>query len=240
MKKLLYFATAFAVVLTSCYKEKPVTLDHPVSVDMEGDARQREYPVQFFDLDGAACDGDAFLSYLDPEADLFLAMAPYDWSAWFSSVLPEQEYFNYVVISDEEDDLCYAIATSAHIDLKTIVMDTQNVPYAILGNRRLVLSALSSTDRENELLEATYVIQPEYGWLYAARLGKESDTFRKAAFTDCYKAQWGEKFLWEGRTDYLYAGPGIWNNVKQIRIDRFADIPNPVYSFKVISEEDAR
>lgn len=239
MKKLLFWAAAFAALLTSCNKEKPVVINHPVGVDMEGDALQKEYAVQFFDLAGSSCDGGTFKSYIDADASLLLVVAPYDRAAWFATELPGMDYFNYMMLSNEAYNLCYVIATSAHVDLKTINLNRQNVPYVILGKSRLVLSALSAVE-EDELLSETYALQPEFGWLYAVRLSAASATFAKAAFTDCYKAQWGDKFLWDGRTDYLYASPGIWNNVKQIRIDRFADIPNPVYSFKVISEEDAR
>lgn len=237
MKKIFYAFAAVAAALTSCTMERLVTLDHPVSVDMEPDPVTREIPVQFFDLKGATCDAASLTSYINWDADVLLFASGYDRAEWLTETLALAGY-EYSVITSEKDDLCLAAAISIPAEIKTVVLSDCTSPYVVLGNNRILLSALSG-EGEAELLDETYVPYSEYGWLYAVRLEAESSVFKKAAFTDCYKAQWGEQFIWEGRTNFLYASPGTWNSVRRLVTGRFAGIPSPVYSFNIVSEEEA-
>lgn len=237
MKKIFFSFAAIAVAFVSCTKEKAVTIDHPVSVDMEPDAVVNEFPVQFFDLTGASCEDETLKSYLDKEADVLLFTAPFERAAWIQATL-EATGYEFNVISVKEENMCIAAASAVPAGMKTVQTGSHMSPCLSLGKTRLVVSVLSA-EQELQLLNETYVQHSEYGWVYAVRLGAASKTFAGAAFTDCYLAQWGEKFLWEGRRNFLYASPGCWNNVRKLDVTRFAGLPSPVYSFNIVSEEDA-
>lgn len=250
MKKLLTVLMLLSMLLASCMKEKPITIDHPVSVDVEPNANYLAYYTQFIDLTDSKAESvtelKGQLEQTSPDIALFIVPNDYmeqDIELVFRQLASDLSYHEFNAIS-HNGVWSIVIADKQGRQLPSLGVKTfefgneRYIQYIPMGSKMVVLAQLT-TEEEKDMVLETYTIQPEFYWIYTVRLEGESDTFTKAAFTDCYRAQWGEEYLWEARNNFIYTSPGAWNYISNLQIIRPAAIQIPEYLFTLNVEEDA-
>ena len=239
MKRFVCIVSVALAALLSCTKEKQITIDHPINIQMEEEGRMTEYAVCFADIIGSTLTGENFLNCLKAiDCDVLVVLADSDFeagaSAWFSSNCNEWNHFDFQ--TREHSGICSVITTKLSVSAGDLVLKNQTALQISLGDCTLTTAAITTADAK-DYLEKTWTANPGHYWMHLLHMNGEAVDFNNNTFTDCLRAQWGESALGNPRVEYLYTSAGMWNRLSGLTLENIVGIDNPLVKFNVIVEE---
>ena len=204
MRNLFYFILSSLLLLTSCSKEKEVTIKHPMSVEFGEDAPQDgTISVAFLDFRGTSATTEEITRTVEASvADLLLVACD---QAVNARPVSHETYYNVEgLMGSSSVDNVYFEALS---------LPSGNKLVAEAGGCSFVIGDLTQEDGP-ELIESTLRSGSSSAWVMV--LAHEYDFLADYTFTDCLAAQSGLPGDDIVRDCYVYASQGVWNRMSFI------------------------
>lgn len=228
MKKLVVISCAL-LALVSCTKDKEVTYDHPVSAEFGANTVHKTDAILYADFSDKTGDEIKETIKANP-SDLILLQLPssidaVDAGEWIESVRAEYGYSSASVVSEG------AVAFAALSNLNTASFDfyqmSESKALQVKYGDYYFLVADPTAD-DVKYVSTNIAKTSDNNVIFFFQLDAPSEEIEGMVFTDCIDAQYGPE-AFPDRTDYVYAGPGVWNKMGAISL-------NPV-RFTIFSEE---
>ena len=204
MRNLLYFILSSLLLLTSCSKEKEVTIKHPMSVEFGEDAPQDgTISVAFLDFRGTSATTEEITRTVETSvADLLLVACDQVVNA---RPVSHETYYNVGgLMGSSSIDNVYFEALSLPSGDKLVVE---------AGGFSFVIGDLTQEDGQ-ELIESTVRNGNSSSWIMI--LAHAYRLLTDYTFTDCLAAQSGFPGNDVVRNCYVYASQGVWNRMSFI------------------------
>lgn len=218
MKKLVVISCAL-LALVSCTKEKEVTYDHPVSAEFGANTVHKTDAVLYADFSARAGSEIKEAIKANP-SDLLLLQLPSSIDEvaveeWLESVRVECGYLSASVVTDA------AVSFAALSNLGTASFDS----YQMFDSKALQVKygdyyflVADPTSDDVEYMSTNIAKTSDDNVIFFLQLDAPSEEIEGMVFTDCIDAQYGPE-AFPDRTDYVYAGPGVWNRMGAISLD---------------------
>lgn len=218
MKKLVVISCAL-LALVSCTKEKEVTYDHPVSAEFGANTVHKTDAVLYADFSVRTGSEIKEAIKANP-SDLLLLQLPSSIDEvaveeWLESVRVECGYLSASVVTDA------AVSFAALSNLGTASFDS----YQMFDSKALQVKygdyyflVADPTPDDVEYMSTNIAKISDDNVIFFLQLDAPSEKIEGMVFTDCIDAQYGPE-AFPDRTDYVYAGPGVWNRMGAISLD---------------------
>lgn len=211
MKKILTAIMASALML-SCGKIVQVSVDHPVSVDVEPDERSAAMDAAWIDVAGNDLARNALDSYMkDFDGGMAICMADASFAggaaAWFSA---HKAAWGENSVICECGDRCIFATAAKGVALSAIKVNEKDVIELASGDFHIYAACLQTAD-VTSMLETTWYKGASERVIYILQADDMPVMLQDATFTECLRGQFGAAALPKGWNDYLYTSAGTWN-----------------------------